>query len=75
MQEIEKNWIKYSVLPLDPAMLKHELRQFKDHVSQRCLVGAVVTSWPLTQEVAGSNPFTVMKNSLITEFSEFNGNI
>ena len=38
MQEIEKNWIEYSVLPLDPAMLKHELRQFKDTVSQRCLV-------------------------------------
>ena len=29
-----------------------------------CLTGAVVTSWSLTQEVAGSNPLTVMTNIL-----------
>ena len=33
--------------------------QFKDPVSHMCLVGTVVVSWSLTQEVAGSNPFTV----------------
>ena len=35
-----------------------------------CLVGAVVASWSLTQEVAGSRPFTVMTIFFITEFSE-----
>ena len=35
-----------------------------------CLAGAVVTSWPLIQEVAGSSPFTVMTNIFVTEFSE-----
>ena len=28
--------------------------QFKDPVSDLCLAGTVVASWPLTQEVAGS---------------------
>ena len=28
--------------------------------SLKCLAGAVVASWSLPQEVAGSNPFTVM---------------
>ena len=37
-------------------------RQFKDHVSHMCLAGAVVASWSLMQEVAGSIPFTVMTN-------------
>ena len=37
---------------------------FKDPVS------TVVPSWSLTQE-AGSNPFTVMTNIFVTEFSEF----
>ena len=36
-----------------------------------CLAGTVVASWSLTQEVAGSNPFTVMTNIFVTEFSEF----
>ena len=35
---------------------------FKDPVSHMCLAGAVVASWSLTQEVAGSSPFTVMTN-------------
>ena len=34
--------------------------QFKDPDSYMCLAGAVVASWSLAQEVAGSNPFTVM---------------
>ena len=38
--------------------------QFKDPVSYKCLAGTVVTSWALTQEVAGSSPFTVMTNIL-----------
>ena len=29
-----------------------------------CLAGTVVASWSLTQEVAGSIPFTVMMNIL-----------
>ena len=40
-----------------------------------CLAGTVVAYWFLTQEVAGSNPFTVMKIFLVTEFSEYNDNI
>ena len=37
-----------------------------------CLAGAVVASWSLRQDAAGSNPFTVMTNIFVTEFSEFN---
>ena len=47
--------------------------QFKDPVSHMCLAGNVVASRSLTQEVAGSSPFTVMINifvSKVTEFSE-----
>ena len=36
--------------------------QFKDHVSPMCLAGAVLASRALTQEMADSNPFTVMTN-------------
>ena len=36
-----------------------------------CLAGAGVASWSLTQEVAGSSPFTVMTNIYVTEFAEF----
>ena len=36
-----------------------------------CLAGTVAASWSLTQEVAGSSPFTVMTNIFVTEFSEF----
>ena len=46
--------------------------QYKDPVSQMCLAGTVRGSLPLTQEVAGWNPFMVMTNILVTEF---NGNI
>ena len=38
--------------------------QFKDPPRYLCLTGAVVASWSLTQELAGSSPFSV------TEFSE-----
>ena len=31
--------------------------ELKDLVSHMCLVGAVVSSWSLTQEMAGSSPF------------------
>ena len=34
--------------------------QFKDPVSYMCLVGAVVASRSLTQEVAGLSPSTAM---------------
>ena len=46
--------------------------QFKDPVSHMSIASAVVKSWSITQEVAGSNTFTVMANILVTEFSEFN---
>ena len=49
--------------------------EFKDPVSLLCLAGAVVTSWSLTQEVAGSSPFTVTTNIFVTEFAEFSESI
>ena len=33
------------------------MAQFKDPVSQMCLIGAVVACWSLAQEVAGSSTF------------------
>ena len=44
--------------------------EFKDPVSHLCLTCAVVASYSLTQEVTGSNPFTVMKNIFFTKFSK-----
>ena len=49
--------------------------QFKDAVSHMRLAGTVVAYWSLTQEVAGSNPFTVMTNIFATGFAEFSENI
>ena len=48
------------------------LGQFKDRVSHMYLAGAVVQPWSITQEVAGSNTFTVMANISITVLIEFN---
>ena len=36
--------------------------QFKDSTSDMCLAGTVEASWSLTEEVAGSSHFAVMKN-------------
>ena len=44
--------------------------QIKDPASNMCLAGAVVACWSLTQELAGSSPFTVMINIFVTEFAE-----
>ena len=49
--------------------------QFKVSVSHMCLASTVVASWSLVLEAAGSNPFTVMTNIFVTEFSEFRENI
>ena len=49
--------------------------QFTDPVSHMCLASPVVAPWSLTQEVAGSNPFAVMTNIFVTEFTEFSENI
>ena len=46
--------------------------QFKDLVSHMSVAGAVVQPWSITQEVAGSNAFTVMTNILVTVLIEFN---
>ena len=40
-----------------------------------CLTGILVASWSPTQEVAGSNPFTVMTINFVTAFAEFSENI
>ena len=50
-------------------------RKFKDPVSHMCLAGAVIASWSLTQEMSGSNPFTIMENIFGNEFSGFKENI
>ena len=39
--------------------------QFKGPVSYMCLVGTVIAPWSPTQEVAGSNLFTIMTNIFI----------
>ena len=39
-----------------------------------CLAGAVVASWSLPHEMEGSNPFTVIINILVSEYSKFNEN-
>ena len=47
-----------------------------DNVSHICLAGALVASWwQRGGWVAGSNPFTVMTNIFVTEFSKFSENI
>ena len=48
--------------------------QYNDPVSHVCLAGTVVAYWSLTQEVAGSRPFTVT-NIFVTEFAEFSENL
>ena len=55
-------WNRYSVNSvnlgnlINHCSINHD--QFKDPVCYLCLAGAVVASWSLTQEVAGSkNPF------------------
>ena len=45
--------------------------QFKDPISHMCLAGAVVASWSLTQELAGSNPFSVMTNNSLNLLKTF----
>ena len=40
------------------------LVQLKDPVPHMCLADAVIASWSLTQEVAGSSRFTIMTNIL-----------
>ena len=47
--------------------------QFKEPVCQLSLVGAVIASWSLKQEVVGSSHFTGMTNIFVTESVEFNG--
>ena len=37
-----------------------------------CIAGTVVAYWSLTQEVAGSSPFTVMINIFVTELIKWN---
>ena len=40
-----------------------------------CLVGTVIASLSLTQDVAGWSPLTVMTNIFVNEFTEFSENI
>ena len=48
---------------------------FKDPVSNMCLAGACSLTQEVGGWVAGSSPFTVMKNIFVTEFSTFSENI
>ena len=58
----EREFSEFGKLRESNESLRHELGQFKDPVSDMCLAGAMVAFWSLTQDVAGSNPFTVMTN-------------
>ena len=49
--------------------------QFENYVSRMCLASAVVGRWSLTQQMTGSNSFTVVTNNLFIGFSEFNESI
>ena len=40
-----------------------------------CPSDIVLASWSLTQEVAGSSPFTAMRIIFVSEFTEFSENI
>ena len=70
-------WIRIAVNSANLGNLKNHWSfnwaQFKDPVSHMCLAGAVVESWSITQEVAGSNNF--FNFFFVTEFSEFSENI
>ena len=52
---------KFSELREIDKAQKHALK-FKDHISHMSLAGAIIASWSLTQEVAGSNYFAEMTN-------------
>ena len=76
--ESQSSFPKWAKLSVNSAnwgnLLNHwsmNWNQFKDPVSNLCLAGAVVASWSLTQEVAGSSPFTVITNILVTNFAKF----
>ena len=45
--------------------------KFKDPVSHLCLASAVIASWSLKQEMAGSNPSSVVTN-IFSHFNLFN---
>ena len=45
--------------------------QFKDPLCYLCLLGTVVASWTLTQEVAGWQGFDPFYSFFVTELSEF----
>ena len=56
--QMERKFSEFSEFVESDKLLKHELE------SNICLARTVVASWSLTQEVAGSNPFAVMRNIL-----------
>ena len=49
--------------------------QFRDPLCYLCLAGAVVASWSLTQEVAGSSNLFQNIIIFVTEFVEISENI
>ena len=57
---MEQDFIEFNEFKESDKSLKHELASIKDPLCYLCLAGAVVASLSLTQEVAGSSPFTVM---------------
>ena len=52
---MDQKFSEFSEFRESDKTLKHELVQFKDPVSHMCRSGAVVASWSLTQEGAGSH--------------------
>ena len=53
---------KFSEFRESDKSLKQHWGKFKDPISHMCLSCTVITSWCLTQDMAGSNPFTLMTN-------------
>ena len=49
--------------------------QLQDPVPHMCLAGTVVAFWSLTQEVAGSSHFAMVRIIFVSGFAEFSENI
>ena len=54
-----------------PGKQKTPKKSSPEPVSHMCLAGTVVTSWSLTQEIAGLSAFSIMTNINVLEFAEF----
>ena len=73
---MEQKFSGFNEIKESDKSVKHEMGSIEIYcLLTVCLVGTVVTSRSISQEVAGSSPFTVVKNIFVTEFAEFIENI